>query len=272
MTIAALILGSFVNAYVYRTYMIDDGSNKKKKQSNKYSIIRGRSICPNCKHTLSSLDLIPIISWLFLRGKCRYCSKPISVQYPAIELLAVFLFLFSLYFWPFHLVGAGLFLLIVWLFILTILIALAVYDIKYLTLPNRMVYALLAFVSIDAICRGIFVNQGSNYLLNAAVGSIIGGGIFYLIFQLSSGKLIGGGDVKLGAVLGLLLGSGTDALLMIFISSLLGSLVSIPLLLNKKLKRNTLIPYGPFLITATIILFLFSASFKNWLRTKGLYL
>ncbi len=81
--------------------------------------------------------------------------------------------------------------------------------------------------------------------------------------------MIGGGDVKLGAILGLYLGSGMLAILMIFFASVLGSLYSLPLLANGKVSRKTLIPYGPFLILATIILRLFGSNITLWLRSKG---
>lgn len=262
------ILGSFVNAYSWRVKKNEESRSK----SAKYSIINGRSICPECERQLSALDLIPVFSWIYLRGECRYCKKPISPIYPIVELTTVVLFLFSLVYWPFGLSGSNLVLYVVWLLILTIFIALTIYDIKYLTLPNKMLYPLTALVIIYAISKLVIIKPGDDFLLNSALGFLVGGGIFYLIFQVSSGKWIGGGDVKLGAILGLLLGNGTEALIMIFIASVLGSLVSIPLLLSGKLKGNKLIPYGPFLIFSCFLLTLFYGSIKTWLNNQGIYL
>jgi prepilin signal peptidase PulO-like enzyme (type II secretory pathway) len=257
------ILGSFVNAYVYRV-------KTNKRGQVKLSIINGRSICPNCKHLLGPMDLVPVFSWLFLRGRCRYCKKPISSQYPIVELLTVMLFLLSLLYWPGSLIGSGLGLFAIWLFILTILISLAVYDIKYMLLPNKMVIPLVCLVLAFVIYRAL-VDTPGNWEINSIFGFLIGGGIFYLIYQISGGKWIGGGDVKLGAILGLLLGSAFNSLLMIFIASLLGSLVGIPLMLTKKQKKPNLIPFGPFLILAAVILMIFSMSIIKWLNTRNIY-
>ena len=89
-----LIFGSFVNAYVWRF--------KKRK-----NWVSERSICPNCKHVLRAKDLVPVLSWLSLRGKCRYCKKPISAQYPAVELFTALLFALSYAFWPYSLTLLG---------------------------------------------------------------------------------------------------------------------------------------------------------------------
>lgn len=168
--------------------------------------------------------------------------------------------------------GGGLYNYVFWLISLTILIALAIYDIKYLTLPNRLVYILLGVSVIHIIGSCIFFHEDLNQIIGSIFGFVIGGGVFYILFQLSSGKWIGGGDVKLGAVLGLILGSALNAFMMIFIASLLGTLISLPLLAVKRLGGKSQIPYGPFLIAATIILMLFSTSIVNWLKARGVYL
>ncbi|MGH7233873.1 MAG: hypothetical protein ACREF7_00290, partial [Candidatus Saccharimonadales bacterium] len=116
----------------------------------------------------------------------------------------------------------------------------------------------------------LFYNGGLHYLLGDLLGLVIGGGAFYVLFQVSSGKWIGGGDVRLGALLGLYLGSAMDAILMIFFASLIGTLYSVPLLASGKMDRKTLIPYGPFLIVAVIILRLFGGSINSWLSSKGI--
>jgi len=130
-------------------------------------------------------------------------------------------------------------------------------------------YPLLGLVLIQIIAIFGFYSGDLHYFLNLLVGLLIGGGIFYLLFQVSGGKLIGGGDVKLGAILGLYLGSGLLAILMIFFASVLGTIYSLPLLANGKVGRKTLIPYGPFLILATIVLRLFGSNITLWLRSKG---
>ncbi len=229
-------------------------------------------MCPNCKHKLRAVDLIPVFSWIMLRGKCRYCRKPISAQYPIVELLTLLLFIASYFFWPIAFHKQGIADLVIWLLILVNLIALAVYDIRWLILSNRIMYILYGLVGLQFLVTIIFFDGRLHFILNSLFGLLIGGGVFYILFQVSSGKWIGGGDVKLGAVLGIYLGSALDAVLMIFFASVLGSLFSIPMLATGKVNRKTLIPYGPFLILATIILRLFGGTISSWLKTKGIVL
>lgn len=262
-----LICGSFVNAYVYRIHI---ARSKQTSKNLNNSIITGRSYCPKCKHILSTYDLIPVISWIFLKGKCRYCKGRITAQYPLIELLTTVLFIISYKFWPYSLIGPHIFILIFWLLILTILIAAALYDYKYMILPNSMLLIALIATFGYAISKFIALHP-SNFILNSLIGFTLGGGIFYIIFQISAGKWIGGGDVKLGAILGLILGSGMNAILMIFISSLLGVITFLPLSIAGKMGIKKLIPYGPFLIAACIILVLTSGNITDWLRQIGAY-
>jgi prepilin signal peptidase PulO-like enzyme (type II secretory pathway) len=100
---------------------------------------------------------------------------------------------------------------------------------------------------------------------------LVGGGIFYLLFQLSAGKWIGGGDVKLGALLGILVGGPVQSLLLIFVASALGSVISVPLLITGKAKRGTKLPFGPFLIVAAIIVRLFGVSLVAWYKRQILF-
>src|SRR4051812_7602742 len=98
LVVLGLCFGSFVNALVWRIHeQAEQGSKKKPNKSyiDKLSIRKGRSMCPHCRHELKALDLLPVVSWLALRGKCRYCGKPISVQYPLVELLTACLFVTS---------------------------------------------------------------------------------------------------------------------------------------------------------------------------------
>src|SRR5882762_114793 len=103
LAILGLCFGSFVNAAVWRIYAQEQVKSKKLqvKKSTNLSIVNGRSVCPHCEHELAAKDLMPVFSWLSLGGKCRYCKKPISRQYPLVELLTAVLFVFSYLYWPF---------------------------------------------------------------------------------------------------------------------------------------------------------------------------
>ena len=258
--IFGLIFGSFINALVWRIH-------KKRKWWGSE-----RSICPNCKHRLSAKDLIPVLSWVALRGKCRYCHKPISAQYPIVELLTAFLFMISYKFFPFALSSVfGWLIFVLWLFILIILVALFVYDYKWLILPNKLVVAL----TISAVLFSIFITlqkQSLWYLLQALFAGLIFFAIFLALFQASGGKWIGGGDVKIAFALGVLAGTPINMFLLIFLASMVGTLMVLPSLITKNLKLNSKISFGPLLIMATITVFLFGSLIISWYTQTFLYL
>ncbi len=245
-------MGSFINALVYRLWWQENSS----KTSEKRSILTGRSICPNCKRMLMPKDLIPVVSWLWLRGKCRYCDKPISIQYPLVEFITAVLFIISYTFWPYEISGLGIAVFSLWLAILTGLIALAVYDLRWMILPNKLIFPLFILVVAVILLQAV-VNSDYGYIVSSLWGAIIGGGIFYVLFQVSDGKWIGGGDVKLGFLLGAITGGAIPAFIMLFVASLLGSLLSIPIIFKNRLNTKAKIAFGPFLILSSIIVILF---------------
>ena len=268
LAVFGLVMGSFVNALVWRVYMQEKRETKKAKSSdpsrNEISITKGRSMCPHCHHTLAAGDLVPVFSWLFLRGKCRYCHKSIGWQYPLVELATSLLFVLSYLFWPLDWNSVGIVNFIAWLVLITGFMALLVYDIRWMLLPNRIIYPLLIFALIIALYNIAIADDPVNLLTNIALSVAISGGIFYLIFQFSNGRWIGGGDVKLGALIGLVLMSPTQAFLVLLLASLRGTMVILPGLLLKKVTPSSRIPFGPFLIVAAILLKLFGESLIAW--------
>src|SRR5690348_7443935 len=109
LAVFGLIFGSFIDALTWRIHEQAQLQKKKRiKIPRELTMLHGRSMCPNCRHTLSALDLVPVLSWVVLRGKCRYCSMPISWQVPVIELLTGFLFVASYIWWPSIVQGLGL--------------------------------------------------------------------------------------------------------------------------------------------------------------------
>jgi prepilin signal peptidase PulO-like enzyme (type II secretory pathway) len=258
-----LCLGSFINALVWRIYKQEELAKKHKTPNSKlqtpnYSVLKGRSMCPNCQHQLAAIDLIPVASWLYLRRKCRYCKKPISWQYPMVELLTAGLFVFSYLFWPTELVANWQYVnFIGWLIILVGLIALAVYDnAKRMMLPDRIVYPLM-WLAILSLALQYALGRPLDDIYGVILAVAIGGGIFWLIFQISKGQWIGGGDAKLGFLLGLIVAKPEYAFLVLFIASIIALLFTTPLLAMKKLKKNSKVPFGPFLITASIVVVMF---------------
>lgn len=262
-----LCLGSFVNALVWRVRE-QSGQLKQKKAdkaySDKLSISKGRSMCPNCKHELKLIDLIPLLSWLSLKGKCRYCRKPISVQYPLVELATAGIFVASYLWWPETLSGLEIAAFVAWLGVLTGLMALFVYDVRWYLLPNRIMMPTGVLAGLYAAIQVAQADRPAQAVVALVSSVLIGGGLFYLLFQVSGGKWIGGGDVKLGALLGAVLGTPALSVLMIFLASFIGTLVSLPLLATRKLKPKSTIPFGPLLIIAAIIAQLFGQSIIDW--------
>jgi prepilin signal peptidase PulO-like enzyme (type II secretory pathway) len=262
--ILGLCFGSFVNALVWRIHEQAKTKNSKLKTKN-LSILHGRSMCPDCRHTLAAKDLVPLFSWLQLRGKCRYCKKPISAQYPLVELAGGLIFVLSYIYWPQPLHSGQWVLLTTWLAASVGLLALLVYDLKWMLLPNRIVYPtfFVAFVGQLVYLIG-FEDNKLHAALNWALSVLVASGLFWLLFTVSKGRWIGYGDVRLGLITGTLLQTPTKSALMIFVASTLGTAAILPLLAGGRAKLSAKIPYGPFLITATFICLLFGDSLINW--------
>lgn len=264
LVLLGLCFGSFVNAVVWRLHEQETRKTKDKR----LSILRGRSMCPSCKHELKAVDLFPVISWVAIGRKCRYCKKPISWQYPVVELLTAFIFVSSYIFWPGSFDSFGKIQLFMWLMFVIGFMVLFVYDLRWMILPNRVIYPMIV-LGIMYVLITCLILRTTEPLMQAIYGILVSSGLFYGLFQISRGRWIGGGDVKLGIVIGLIIGGATQALLVLFLGSLLGSLVSIPLLMSG-VGRKKKIPFGPFLIAATIIVFLFGFSITAWYQNTFL--
>jgi len=250
-SILGLIFGSFINAFVWRLH-----ENK--------NWISGHSECIKCHHQLKAVDLVPVISWSLLKGQCRYCHSRISIQYPLVELLTALFFFLSYAYWPVRITGITALGFCLWLVMLIGLIALAVYDIKWMLLPTKVIYGLYPIGLAMALVSIFQSNDILKSCLNYALGVLVGGGIFYLVFIISKGKWIGGGDVRLGFLLGLIAGTPGYSFLFIFLAAVIGSIVSIILLNRGKMQKNSLIPFGPFLITGLFIVQLAGSTIVHW--------
>jgi prepilin signal peptidase PulO-like enzyme (type II secretory pathway) len=278
LAVVGLCMGSFVNALVWRVYeqarlhreaakpkLAKAKRRQLEKEARELSIIKGRSRCTHCGHELAARDLIPVLSWLELRGKCRYCGAHID-DTPLVELATSALFVLSYWRWPRPLDAQGTTNLIVWLVILTGLVALFVYDIRWLRLPNRIVYPLIIIALALVLANALIFGDGAAAIRDAVLSVAICGGFFYLIYQISGGKWIGGGDVKLGILIGLVLPGWEQGFVALFLASVLGTLTILPFLFAKKITATSKVPFGPFLIAATIIVKLFGAGFIAWYK------
>jgi leader peptidase (prepilin peptidase)/N-methyltransferase len=244
-----LILGSFVNALVWRLHEGRDW-------------VRERSECTHCHHPLAAKDLVPVFSWLTLRGKCRYCHAPIHDN-PLAELAVPLLFVLSYLWWSVQLQGVGLLTFVFWCVFLVGFVALASYDFRWFTLPNKIVFPLIGLAVIQVLAVAIY-DMNWRIVLSSAIGALVVSGTFYVLFQVSNGRWIGGGDVKLGIVLGLLAGGLLEGLLLLFLASLTAMVATIPLLAKGKAHRKSHVPFGPFLILGLIIVQLFGGGIIDW--------
>lgn len=269
--VLGICLGSFVNALVWRLHEQDLLANKKKpsqadrQRLKDLSISKGRSMCPSCKHELSAMDLIPVLSWVGLRGKCRYCRTPISWQYPFVEIMTATAFILSYIMWPFELAsGIAIAGFAVWLISMVLMVALGVYDFKWYLLPDKLVAPLTSLAVLYMILSVIGSATPLRALLLALGGGLLLFAIFYGLQFVSKGAWIGGGDVKIAFALGLFAGSPILTMLLLFIASVMGTLVALPAVIARGSKLNSQIPFGPYLLAATVIVVLYGAGIIDW--------
>ena len=239
--IYGLLIGSFLNVCIYRI-------------PREESIAFPASHCPKCNTDLKWYDNIPLFSYLFLKGKCRYCGDKISSQYPIVETLnaIVYIILFSYFNLSLDFVFYAL--------ISSALIVILVIDLKEMIIPDILVLIVLG-LSILHKALNYFIYSIPFNIVNSLLGAIIAGGIFLLIIVLSRGGM-GGGDFTLIAALGFILGV-KNILLTIFLSFILGAIISIGLLATKVKTKKDPIPFGPFIILAFFIVLLYGDQLIN---------
>jgi len=243
-----LIIGSFINCLVWRLY---------KKEG-----VLNRSYCPKCRHQIAWYDNIPVLSFIILCGKCRHCHKAISLQYPAVELIVGFLFVLAWYI-NIGVITASYELWVMsyvklfrdW-FIISVMVVIFIYDLRW--------YLILDKVTIPAMIVVFIFNLALGFnLWNLLISGIIGGSFFLVQFLVSRGKWVGGGDIRLGALMGLILG-WPSVILAIFLAYIIGSIAAIGLLITGKKKWGSMVPMGIFLSTATVIILFWGDFILNW--------
>jgi leader peptidase (prepilin peptidase)/N-methyltransferase len=223
------IIGSFLSVLITRI------------ESGKKGILNGRSECPHCNKTLQWFDLIPILSFILLKGKCRYCQKAISYFYPALEIITGLVFLLT-----YLKFSNSPTLTAVWLIIFSLSIAIAFYDAKTQEVPTKLSIPLIA---ISIILSLLYLPVS---IYDSIQGAILGFGFFYLQYFFSKGKWTGLGDADIGLIIGILL--GPLLLIQTLLSAyMLGALFGILLILTKNKTLQSKIAFGPFLILALIL-------------------
>ena len=254
-----LIVGSFLNVVILRlpTRLMHDWRQQSREllelegDDNSLAppgIVRERSHCPHCKHLLGPLDNIPLLSWLLLRGHCRYCGATISMQYPIVELLCCICS--AIVMWKFGFGWqAGAALVLTWT-----LIALAGIDVRTQLLPDQLTLPLL-WLGLILSLFPLFISSSAS-VLGVVIGYLSLWSVYWL-FKLTTGKEgMGYGDFKLLAALGAWM--GTSALLpIVLLSSLIGAVVGGAFLAIRGHDRATPIPFGPFIAAAGWVQFVF---------------
>ncbi|MDD4978989.1 MAG: A24 family peptidase [Gallionella sp.] len=248
-----LIVGSFLNVVIYRLpKMMERGwqqqcaelRGEELQEQTAYNLMVPRSACPNCKHAISAWENIPVVSYLILGGKCKGCGTHISLRYPLVEACTGLLSAYAAWHFGFGAVAVGAILLI-WA-----LLTLSAIDFDTQLLPDDITLPLL-WLGLIFNASGVFTS-----LPNAVFGAVLGYMVLWLVywlFKLVTGKEgMGYGDFKLLAALGAWLGWQMLPLI-IMLSSLVGAIVGITLMLALRRGRNVPIPFGPYLAGGGLI-------------------
>ena len=242
--IFGLLIGSFLNSVLYR---LARGGN----------IARERSHCPHCQSQLAWFELMPLLSFICQLGKCRTCQKQISWQYPLIELVVAVLFAAAYLSLEPATASGYLELLSVWLYI-SVLVVIFTYDLRYkLILDKVAVPAMVAALALT------FVLLGLAGLWSHLVAGLVAGGFFLIQFIVSRGRWIGGGDIRLGLLMGFMLG-WPEVLAALFLAYILGALVATVLVLARRQTWSGEIAFGTFLSLGTVATLLYGAEIINW--------
>ncbi len=240
--ILGLVLGSFYNVCIYRL-------------PREESIVWPGSRCPHCRHPLSVLDNLPLVSFLLLKGSCRYCQTPISYQYPLVEgMTALATVLLG---WKF---GFS------WDFLQALLLVSALLIVSFIDLSHQIIPD---WISYPGIGIGLILSwlTGSPGWRSSLIGLLVGGGLLWLLavgYQLLAKKEgMGGGDIKLLAMIGAFLGWQGVLVTLVF-GSFLGTLAGLGLILVWRKDRTYAVPFGPFLSLGAVIHLFFGSALLNW--------
>lgn len=277
LVLVGVCFGSFAGATVWRLrarQLAADKKNKEPYDKKEYSRLKklmgkntlnDRSQCLECGYALKWYDLIPVLSWLMLKGKCRACAHPIGRFELLMEVGVMAFFVLSYLLWPGGIqTGLEIAHFVLWLAAGVAMAVLFAYDAKWSLLPDG---ATITLAAIGLAIVGVSAAETQDIagtLLTAAGAVGVLGGLYAVLFAVSRGKWVGFGDVKLGAALGLLVIDWQLAAIAVFLANLIGCLIVIPLLLMKKVSRTSHIPFGPMLIAGAVTAWFVGWPILNW--------
>ncbi len=236
-----LIIGSFLNCLIWRLY--------------KEETVLGRSYCPNCGKELKWYDNIPLLSFVILKGRCRFCDEKISWQYPLVELITGILFALSYYLSLKH--GFSFLELFFYLFIISLSVIIFVFDLRWYLIPVWTVIV----GGLVVIALNLFFGASILHLL---ISMLIGAGFFGIQYLITRGKGIGEGDIWLGALFGAIFPDLKLLILSIFLTYIIGGLVAAILLIFKVKKIGSQLPLGIFLSLSLVICLFFGKEIVDW--------
>ena len=261
-----LVLGSFAGASVWRLRArqleadkkagepIDHKEYTQLKKLAHQKVATDRSRCLHCGYELRWYDLIPLVSWLTLRGRCRECHKKIGNMEPLIELGTALFFVLSYLLWPVALTDAvSIAGFVTWLIAGVGLAIMFAYDTRWFLLPDKVNFAVIGLGLVSAVLTVISAADTVEAILSVVGSVAVLSGLYFVLFIASKGRWIGFGDIKLGLGLGLLLADWRLAIIALFLANFIGCLIVIPLMVSGKLKRTDHVPFGPLLIAGAII-------------------
>lgn len=277
MAIFGLLFGSFCGASVWRLrakQLVEDNEAGEKVDRKELQRLEpllhqkvkdDRSRCLHCSHELAWYDLLPLVSWLQLRGRCRYCRKRIGKFEPVIELATACVFVISYIAWPFEMDSyIAITQFIVWLIALVGLIILFCYDMRWYLLPDSVMFPVIGLAAVYAAIQVIVSENPIEALVSLGIGVSLLSGLYYAFYIVSKGAWVGFGDIKLGLALALLVGQWPLALLILFLSNVIGCIVVLPAMAAKKIGRHSRVPFGPMLIAAWWLASLFGSGLISW--------
>jgi len=235
--ILGLIIGSFLNVVIYR---LPEGK----------SIVYPPSHCPDCGHKLSPLELIPILSYILLRGKCKSCGADISIRYPIIELSTGIIFIIN------YICLSDLIILTAGFMFSSLLIVLTMIDFDHQILPDKLTLGGLVIGLIFSFFRSDIT------VIYSLIGVLAAGGLLFLIAYLSKGGM-GGGDIKMMAMVGSFTGP-IIAVSSIFLGAVIALIAHLPGIVFGKTGMKTKLPFGPFLALASLIFWFWSDKIFKW--------
>ncbi len=280
-------LGSFAAASVWRLRAAqlradtaageqvtkEDAAQVKRLNDTSRTVTRDRSLCLHCGRQLAWYDMIPVVSWLATKGRCRTCKQPIGRMELWAEVLLGTGFVVSYMAWPFEFTPLGIVLFVLWLVALVVLAIHWMYDAKWFLLLDTLTWSLLA---IAVLYVGLSLADVPNDALTGEVLALgytlaVLPGFYGLLYVISRGAWVGLGDVKLLVPFALMLPSWEHGVLLVFLANLIGCVVLLPLMLKNKLERGTRVPFGPFLIVAFVVTFLFGQRILDFYLSAMLF-